>query len=87
MNVAAGPRLPPSLRRATLSFACRKNRPALRAPRRQSTVEFLGSLAVPQALLFQLSGFCIHISNLLEARMIITPLYLDWNCPISAIPC
>jgi hypothetical protein len=40
---------------------------------RQATIELLCPLAVCQPLLFQLSGFCIDKSNLLKARMIITP--------------
>src|SRR6202163_2482966 len=40
---------------------------------RQITVTFLRSLAVLQSPLLQFPGIGIHKSNLLEARMIVTP--------------
>src|ERR1700686_1683648 len=40
---------------------------------RQITVKFLRSLAVLQSPLLQFPGIGIHKSNLLEARMIVTP--------------
>ena len=45
----------------------------LLTPGRQSTVELLCTLTVREPLLLQLSGFSIDKSNLLRARMIITP--------------
>src|SRR5262249_15647296 len=41
--------------------------------RRQSTIELLRALPVCEPLLLQFSGSCIDKSNLLEARMVITP--------------
>src|SRR5215470_16394968 len=40
---------------------------------RQATVELLRSFSVSQSLLAQFSAFCIDKSNLLKARMVITP--------------
>ena len=48
-------------------------------------IRFLRTLTVREPLLLQLAGFCIDKSNLLKARMVITPLYLVCICPIRSL--
>ena len=54
-------------------------------PGREIAVELLRFLAVPSRRSLQLSGFGIHKRNLLEARMIVTSLYLVCICPIRSL--
>jgi hypothetical protein len=46
--------------------------PHTHAPRFERAVKLLGFFAVSQPPFAALSGFCIHRSNLLKARMIVT---------------
>jgi len=59
--------------------------PHTNTPLLECAVELFGFFAMTQPPFAALPTFCIHKCNLLEARMIVTTLYLVCICPIRSL--